>query len=109
MTTITREVWIDAPHDKVWRILADFGGIYKYNPGVSNSHSTSSANEGVGATRHCDLLPAGSVEERIIAWNEGRDYKLEIYDGRGVPPFENGRWSHSSQTRTRRHAGTNAV
>ena len=88
MTTIIREVTINASQEKVWDILADFGGIYKYNPGVSSSHSTSSANGGVGATRHCDLLPAGSVEERITAWNEGRDYKIEIFSGKGVPPFK---------------------
>lgn len=88
MTTITHEVRINAPKEKVWDILADFGGIYKFNPGVSDSYSTSSANEGVGATRHCDLLPAGSIEERIIEWNEGRDYKIEIYEGKGAPPFK---------------------
>ena len=61
---------------------------YKFNPGVSKSYSTSAANEGVGATRHCDLLPAGSVEERIIEWHEGRDYVIEIYKGKGAPPFK---------------------
>ncbi len=88
MTTIIREISIDAPVQKVWSILADFGGIYKFNPGVSKSYSTSSTNEGVGATRHCDLLPAGSVEERIIEWHDGRDYKIEIYAGKGTPPFK---------------------
>lgn len=88
MTTITSEVQINAPVEKVWRIMADFGGIYKYNPNVSSSHSTSAANSGVGATRHCDLLPAGSVEERISEWNEGRDYKVDIFQGKGVPPFK---------------------
>ncbi len=88
MTTITREIKIDASQEKVWEILADFGGIYKFNPGVSSSHSTSSANSGVGATRHCDLLPAGSVEERIFEWKEGQAYKVEIYSGKGTPPFK---------------------
>ena len=88
MTTIIREVQINALPEKVWDIVADFGGIYKYNPGVSSSHSTSATNGGVDATRHCDLLPAGSVEERITAWNEGRDYKIEITSGKGVPPFK---------------------
>jgi carbon monoxide dehydrogenase subunit G len=88
MTTIIREISINASQQKVWDILADFGGIYKFNPGVSKSYSTSTANGGVGATRHCDLLPAGAVEERIIEWHEGRDYKIEIYKGKGAPPFK---------------------
>ena len=88
MTTVTREVKIDAPVEKVWKILADFGGIYKFNPGVPNSYSTSQSNSGVGATRHCDFLPTGGVEERITEWNENSDYKIEIYEGKGVPPFK---------------------
>ena len=88
MTTIIREIKINASQKEVWDILADFGGIYKFNPGVPSSHSTSPGNGGLGATRHCDLLPAGSVEERIIEWHEGRDYKIEIYAGKGTPPFK---------------------
>ena len=68
--------------------LADFGGIYKYSPGVRSSHSTSIENGGVGASRHCDLLPAGSIEERIVDWNEGRGYSLEIFDGEKTPPLK---------------------
>ncbi len=88
MSRLSYQTNVDAPLQKVWKILADFGGIYKYNPGVSSSHSTSSNNGGVGASRHCDLIPAGSIEERIIEWNEGQSYSLEIYDGKGVPPFK---------------------
>ena len=87
MTTLYYEIKIDAPPQEVWDILADFGGIYKYNPSVSQSYSTSPANSGLGATRHCDLRPTGTVEERIIAWNEGHDYKVDIFEGKGVPPF----------------------
>ena len=88
MTTVSYKIHIDAPVEKVWNILADFGGIYKWNPGVSHSHSTSSNNEGFGASRHCDLKPSGSIEERILEWHEGESYTLEIYDGKGAPPFK---------------------
>lgn len=88
MTSVSYKIHVDAPVEKVWNILADFGGVYKYNPGVSSSHATSSSNSGVGASRHCDLKPSGSIEERIIEWNEGESYTLEIYDGAGAPPFK---------------------
>ncbi len=88
MTTIIREVKVDVSPEKVWEIMADIGGIQKFNPGVSQSYKTSASNSGLGATRHCDLLPMGSVEERVIAWNEGRDYQIEIYEGKGTPPFK---------------------
>ena len=87
MSTVSYQIHIDAPVEKVWNVLADFGGTYIWNPGVNQSYSTSSKNGGFGATRHCDLKPAGSVEERIIEWNEGKDYTLEVYAGKGIPPF----------------------
>ena len=89
MAKITDSIRIDASKDKVWAILADFGGIINFNPGLRDSYSTSDANEGVGATRHCDLLPMGSIEERIIEWNEGKDYTIEVYQFDGpLPPFK---------------------
>ena len=88
MSRLSYQINIDAGQEKVWKVLADFGGVYKYSPGVSSSHSTSSDKGGVGASRHCDLSPTGSIEERIIEWNEGQSYSLEIYDGKGVPPFK---------------------
>ena len=55
MTTLTREVRINAPKEKVWDILADFGNIYLFNPGVPKSYLTSDQQVGVGTTRHCDV------------------------------------------------------
>ena len=42
----------------------------------------------MGATRHCDLLPMGSVEERIFDWKEGEEYSLEILEGKKIAPFK---------------------
>jgi len=87
VTTILRTIYIDAAPDQVWRALADFGNIARYNPGVPQSYVTSDQAEGVGATRHCDLAMAGaSLEERIIDWQEGQSYTVEIYDGEKLPP-----------------------
>lgn len=89
MTKITREVWIDAPKDQVWEVLADFGNIYRFNPTVPNSHSTSEQTSGLGATRHCDFGGSGSsIEERIIEWKEGESMTIDIYEGVKTPPFK---------------------
>lgn len=89
MTTVTRKVWVDAPKDKVWAALADFGGICKFNPSIPYSYSTSETNQGVGATRHCDLTITGSsIEERVIDWKEGESYTVEIYEGKVTPPYK---------------------
>ncbi len=88
MTHIKESIRINASKDKVWELLADFGGIIKFHPGLRDSYSTSTRKGGVGASRHCDLLPAGSVEERIIEWKDGQEMLVQIFDGKGVPPFD---------------------
>ena len=81
MGAFTTEIRIDAPKEKVWDVLADLGGIYKWNPGVSHSSSTSESSGGEGATRHCDLQnPSGYLEERAFDWREGEGYKIDIFE-----------------------------
>ena len=81
MSKVTSQVRIDAPKEKVWKVLADLGGIYKWNPGVSNSYSTSDNNQGDGATRHCDLQnPSGYLEERAIEWRDGEGLTIDVYE-----------------------------
>ncbi len=90
MSTITREIWIDAPKSDVWAVLADFGNIYRFNPTVPRSYSTNDLSSGLGATRHCDLnIDGASVEERIIEWHDGQKMGVEIYDGQKTPPWRN--------------------
>lgn len=89
MTTITREIQINAPKDKVWAALADFGNIHVFNPTVPNSYVTNGQNQGVGTLRHCDLaIPGASIEERVVEWVEGERMKIEIYEGKNAPPFK---------------------
>lgn len=86
MNKITHEVWIDAPRQKVWDVLADFGNVYLTNPYITKSYLTSDQKTGVGTTRHCDLTLFGAtVEERIIGWDEGRSIEIDIYDRKNLP------------------------
>lgn len=80
MSKLTSQVRINAPREKVWEVLADLGGIYKWNPGVSRSYSTSESNGGEGATRHCDLQPGGYLEERAMDWREGEGFTIDVYE-----------------------------
>ena len=81
MGSFSTEIRIDAPREKVWEVLADLGGIYKWNPGVSHSRSTSESTGGEGATRHCDLAsPKGYLEERAFDWREGEGFKIDVYE-----------------------------
>lgn len=85
MTTITRFVTIDATTEEVWPALADFGGISAWNPTVKASRLTSSIDDGEGMTRECELLPVGTVQERVTEWVEGQMMSIEIYEFRGIP------------------------
>jgi carbon monoxide dehydrogenase subunit G len=89
MATKTHSIRIDAPKQRVWDVLADFGGTYRYNPNVVTSFSTSEANSGLRAARHCDLTFGGaSINELIVGWDEGNSYDIEIVDGKRIPPFK---------------------
>ena len=90
MTKLSANVRIDAPKDKVWAAMADFGGIWRFNPSVVKSYSLTEANHGVGAERRCELTFAGaSVEERIVEWSDAGSMAVEIFGGEKMPPIKN--------------------
>ena len=66
-------------------MLANIGAVQDYSPGVVKSYYTSEIREGVDASRHCDLLPTGTVEERVVDWHDGEQFSIEIYEGTEVP------------------------
>lgn len=85
MTTISRQVTIDAPSEQVWPALADFGGISAWNPNVKTSSLTSVEQTGAGITRECQLVPMGTVQERVSEWVEGEMMSVEILEFKNVP------------------------
>lgn len=46
MTTISREIEINASKEDVWKAIAKFGNICHANPGVLKSYVTSEQQEG---------------------------------------------------------------
>jgi len=77
MRSIQVQRTIPAPPQAVWDVLADFPNISQWNSGVKTSHATGPV-EGVGAMRHCDLAPLGSLEEVVSAWDELSKMTVEI-------------------------------
>ena len=71
--------------DKVWDVLADFPNIADWNGGVKKSFSTGEATSGVGATRHCDLSPTGTLEETIREWTPGEKLVVSIDSATRLP------------------------
>ena len=68
MGTFVEEITINAPTEAVWNALADIGSIYKWNPGVKQSHMTTSSEVGLGSGRHCDLGGKNYLDETVIEW-----------------------------------------
>ena len=78
MSTVTKQTKINAPANEVWGAIADFGGVYKWAPNVASSYSTTDANGGVGAGRHCEVPGFGGIDEEIVEWKEGHSYKYQV-------------------------------
>ena len=85
MAELTRQVTVDAPKERVWEVLADFGGVSNWAPTITESRSLTEANEGVGAERTCDHVKMGTLEERIVEWEEGERYAYIVTKGLPMP------------------------
>ena len=72
MTKLTLSRTIQAPADRVWDILADFGGVQNFHPMVDTSPITNGQNTGLGAERRCELYNGTKVNEEITSFNPGR-------------------------------------
>ena len=88
MTSVTSEIRINAPKEKVWNIIADLGAVQNFHPGVRQSYYSSENKNGLGASRVCELLPAGKIEERATEWKEGEGFVLEVEPIEKAPPFK---------------------
>lgn len=84
---ITYQTTIDAPRDKVWAILNDFGNIQNFHPLVLESHALDELDGGLGATRRCDFGKGMAISERIVAWSELESMDVDIYEREGMPGF----------------------
>ncbi len=80
MGSFATSVRIEAPKERVWEVLSDLGSIYKWNPGIAHSHTTSDEARGENAMRQCDLADGGFLRERAFNWSEGEGFTIEVYE-----------------------------
>lgn len=81
--TITRQ--IDAPVEKVWEVLHDFGDIQRWSRGVTASELTSEGPVSAGSTRHCNFAPFGGVNERIDLHEPNQRLTVNLYETFKLP------------------------
>ena len=55
MTKLHHEIIINAPIEKIWKILANVGELDNYDPTVLKSTVTSPSAEGIGTSRKVDM------------------------------------------------------
>lgn len=78
MTVLENEIHIQTSPEKVWSVLASLDSLDKYDPGVKKSTIVSSARNGMGAERRCDLAPGGWFRERVTDWSPHRAMAFEL-------------------------------
>lgn len=108
MRTITTDISISAPADRVWEILMDFDAYGEWNPFITSIEGTPAVGEQLATTL---TLPGGKTmsfkpkvaaveSERFFQWLGKVGFK-GIFDGRHsfrISPTEHGvRFEHSEQ------------
>jgi uncharacterized protein YndB with AHSA1/START domain len=78
MGSFATEKRIEAPVTDVWQALGEIGDIYRWNPGVQASHTTSKQEAGLGATRYCDLGGKNFLDEEVVLWQPNEKLTMRI-------------------------------
>ena len=86
MYRVTDDILVSAAHDEVWRALGDLGNIAAYNPGLESS-SYLDDSRGEGASRRCIISDKVALDERVVAWEAGRSYTLELFNATTFMPY----------------------
>ncbi len=87
-TSLTSLIEIDAKKSDVWDILKLPGKVDQFHPLIKKSFMTTEAQNGIGAKRHCDLLPMGQMDEIITEWDEGNAFTIKVTGGKMLPPHQ---------------------
>ena len=88
VTQIAASTFINTSAEKVWAVLKFPGRVKEFHPLIKDSYMISDQENGLGARRHCDLVPMGELEEVISEWNEGESITLEVIGGKMLPPYK---------------------
>ena len=80
---VEREMKIEA--DEAWKILDDFGAIYRFHPNVDKSPIENGIESGLGAERVCHFDNGDQVKERITGYEPGQELTVEIIDPGNFP------------------------
>ena len=81
MTTLTNDILISAPVDKIWQALAALEDLDKYDPTVKKSIQTSPFSSGLGASRKVHMKDGKNwFAEKITVWQPNEVLSFELTD-----------------------------
>jgi uncharacterized protein YndB with AHSA1/START domain len=80
MTILENSIHIDAPPERVWKVLACLDLLDRYDPGVTKSEIVTSSREGLGSARRCDLKPGGWFKEKVADWKPNESLSFELFE-----------------------------
>ena len=78
MAEFRETIDIATPIAGVWDVLTDIGTISAWNPGVKQSHQTTSGPVANGACRHCNLGGKNYLEEEVVKFESPTDITFRI-------------------------------
>ena len=77
--SVSRE--IPASVSEVWALLADFGGIHRYNASVETSPiNEGTPPSGIGSERTCHLYDGNHLQERVVNSIEEKMLTVDIFE-----------------------------
>lgn len=69
----------------VWALFGDFPNLASHWSGLRATSAIGQQRSGVGARRHVELKPIGSMDETVTVWEEGRRIDTENHPSVSVP------------------------
>jgi mxaD protein len=79
---VEEKVMINAPADKVWAKVNNFGDLGAWHPAVASTEIIEGNNNEVGVTRLLTLQDGGKITEKLIAYDDAaKTYSYVIIEG----------------------------
>ena len=69
----------------VWALFADFPNLASHWSGLRATRAIGDQTSGVGARRHVELKPIGSMDETVTVWEDGRRIDTQNRPSASVP------------------------
>lgn len=79
MRELRESVKISRPHQAVWDLLADFGGVASWAPYMKSSRLIGDVRSGTGMRRSMRHAWGFRFEESVTDWTEGEGFSFDVF------------------------------